>query len=192
MPVERSQGRRRPQVPRSDEIAAGVPAPAAMPDAATAEALSRVQRVDGGKVADPQSAAILGRLGGLAKAERDRRLADAPKLARGLGLREVSAADFLPYLDDADELAEHECARLARVVGGGECGTAPSLIVASAALQTAGSRFAFAKGDLMTGSRLADAARANFMSAEDMCAREATARADRPDETPPWFRKDEP
>jgi hypothetical protein len=176
MPVQRSQGRRRPLVPRSDELAVGVPAATAQPDPATAEALARVRRVGGGKVADRESAAVLGRLGGLAKAERERVLASTPVLVQRLGLREVSAAEFVPYLADAEVFAVAECERLAQLVGGGECGMGPSSMVQSAALQLAGSRFAFARGDLIAGSRLADASRANLMSARDECAREAESR----------------
>jgi hypothetical protein len=176
MPVQRSQGRRRPMVPRSDELAAGVPAPSSEPDAATVQALAAVTRAPSGTVADSASAKALGRLGGLAKAERDRLLAETPALVRKLGLRGDVAASFLPYLADAEEFAEAECNRLAQLVGGGECGFAPSSFVQSGALQLAGSRFAFAAGDLITGSRLADASRANLMSARDECAREAQSR----------------
>jgi hypothetical protein len=175
MPVQRSQGRRRPQVPRGDELAVGVPAPDGLPDAATAQALAAVARGAGGKLADSDSAAVLGRLGGLAKAERDRLLAETPALVRKLGLRGAVAETFLPYLDDAEEFAQAECQRLAELVGGGECGMGPASMIQSAALQLAGSRFAFAAGDLLTGSRLADASRANLMSARDECAREAQA-----------------
>src|SRR5690606_31655701 len=133
------------------------------------------QRTAGGHPANHEAASKLGQLGGLKTAARRRREADMPALARKLGLRDVSAADLLPYLADAEELAEHECARLARVVGGGECGTAPSLLVQTAALQVAGSRYSFAQGDLVTGSRLGDAARANLLSAHDLAAKEATA-----------------
>lgn len=185
--VQRTQKRLRPVVPRLDEMADGLPAPASEPDAATVEALARVQRADGGRLADPTSAAILGRLGGHAKAKRDRALAEVPTLARRLGLREIAASDFAPYLDDAAELAAHEQDRLAQTVGGGVCGTGPAIIVASAALQIAGSRFAFAQGDLITGSRLADAARANLISAQDLCAREAKAR---PRPPAPWLLAD--
>src|SRR6185369_3505316 len=176
MPVERSHGRRRPQVPRSDELAAGVPAPSGTPNAATAEALAAVARAPGGQVADSESAAALGRLGGLAKAERDRELGETPALARRLGLRGVEAAHFKAYVDDALEFAERECARLAELVGGGVCGYGPSSMVQSAALQLAASRYCFDRGELVAGSRLADASRANLMSARDECAREAQAR----------------
>ncbi len=176
MPVHRSQGRRRPEVPRSDEMTAGIPAAAEMPDAATLEALARVRRVGGGKLADAEAGRILGSLGGHAKAKRDRQLRETPRLVRILGLRDVSAEDLLPYLPDAEEFALAECQRLAQIVGGGECGMGPASMVQSAALQLAGSRFAFAHGDLITGSRLADASRANLMSARDECAREAQSR----------------
>jgi hypothetical protein len=158
-------------------MAVGVPAPSGAAVSGAAEALRNVRRKPSGHVATPEDAAILGQLGGLARAAKEKRLAETPELARGLGLRDVKAPELLPYLNDAAELAEHECARLAVIVGGGTCGTGPALIVASAALQTAGSRFAFARGDIIAGSRLADAARANLMSAHDLCALEAVARA---------------
>lgn len=99
----------------------------------------------------------------------------------------MKAPELLPYLNDAAELAEHETARLAAVVGGGECGTAPSLLVASAALKTAGSRYAFAQGNLITGSRLADAARADLLAAHELAAREAKARPRDPATAAPWL-----
>jgi hypothetical protein len=162
--------------PRFDELPDGIPASGGERDAATADILARIRRNPDGTPADAESASLLGTLGGLAKAERDRQLADVPALARRLGLRDVSALNLLPYLGDAEALSEHECARLARVVGGGQCGTAPAVIVASAALQIAGSRYAFARGELITGSRLADAARANLLSAHELAAREAQIR----------------
>ncbi len=176
MPVQRSQGRRRPQAARSDEVAEGLPGPASVPDPAKADALSQVKRRADGRLADRESAARLGALGGQARARRERARAQMPQLIQKLGIREVKDAEFLKYLADASEFAEAETARLARVCGGGECGIGPCSMVQSAALQLAGSRYAFAKGDLSTGSRLADASRANLMSARDEAAREATAR----------------
>lgn len=172
MPVQRSQARLRPLVPRPDELPDGVPAPSA----ADVPVPPAIERQANGAPVPGDAAAALGRLGGLAAADAKRRTAETPKLAQGLGLRDVSVPELLPYLNDAAELAEHECARLGQVVGGGTCGTAPSVIVASAALQIAGSRYAFAKGDVLTGSRLADAARANLLSAHELAAREAEAR----------------
>lgn len=176
MPVERSQGRRRPLVPRSDEVAVGVPAASGPVDRAKAETLAQVKRAEGGRLADADSAAALGRLGGLARGRKERALAEMPKLVQELGLRDVAAEALLPYLADAQEFAKAEIARLAEVCGGGECGIGPCSMVQSAALQLAGSRFSFAQGELITGSRLADASRANLMSARDECARAALAR----------------
>jgi hypothetical protein len=176
MPVQRSQGRRRPQVPRSDELARGVPAATGAAEAARAEQLAAVQRGPGGKLADRAAAAALGSLGGKAKAERDRQLRETPRLVRVLGLQGIADAAFAAYLPDAEEFARAECSRLAAEVGGGIIGFGPSSMVQSAALQLAGSRFAFDRGDLVAGSRLADSSRANLMSARDECAREAEAR----------------
>ena len=173
MPVERSQGKPRPQVPRADELPAGVAAPSGQADAATPEELALVKRGDGGKVADTESAAALGRLGGLAKAESQKQLAESSALIRKLGLGRVSAAGLLPYFEEAEAFARTHIEALAKNVGGGTCGFAPSSMVQSAALQLAGSRFAFANGDLTTGSRLADASRANLLSAHELAAREA-------------------
>lgn len=175
MPVQRSQGRRRPMVPRSDEVADGVAAPSGVVDPAVSDALAQVQRDDSGRLRDATSAAALGRLGGLAKAAKERQLAELPSLVKGLGLRDIADAAFLPYLHDAEEFAKAETNRLAQAVGGGECGIGPSSMIQSAALQLAGSRFAFAQGDLITGSRLADASRANLMSARDELARQTKA-----------------
>jgi hypothetical protein len=167
-------------------MAAGVPADTSVSDAAKVLELAGVIRSPGGSIADSASAKVLGRRGGLAKAERDRLLAETPALVSKLGLRGVVPEAFLPYLNDAEEFAVAECKRLAHLVGGDEgCGMGPSSMVQSAALQLAGSRFAFAAGDLITGSRLADASRANLMSARDECAREAQARP-RPSATP-WL-----
>lgn len=176
MPVQRSQERRRPQVPRSNELAKGLAAPSGAGEAARAAKLAAVTRGPGGKLASSSAAAALGSLGGKAKAERDRRLRATPQLVRVLGLHGVADAAFAAYLPDAEEFARAECARLARDVGGGVIGFGPSSMVQSAALQLAGSRFSFDRGDLVTGSRLADASRANLMSARDECAREAVSR----------------
>jgi hypothetical protein len=109
-----------------------------------------------------------------------------PALVRKLGLHGVAAAEFATYIPEAQEFAEAECARLAQLVGGGVCGFGPSSMVQSAALQLAASRCAFDRGELLLGSRLADASRANLMSARDECAREALARPKSPADYP-WL-----
>jgi hypothetical protein len=171
-PVQISHDRRRPQVPRPDELAEGVAAPSGTPDPAIAEALAAVQRAPSGKVQDTSSAAALGKLGGKAKARKDAALAAIPTLVRGLGLREVSAADFLPYLADAQEMATAYAAHLAQTVGGGVCLLGAASLVQSASLELAASRYLFASGDVVAASRLAGASRANMISARDEAARD--------------------
>lgn len=164
MPIQHSQGKLRPQAPRADELPVGIAA-AQRSDAAD------IQRDQQGRVADHASAVELGRRGGATGAGQAR-------LARRLALGD-SFADprFEPYAKAAKAFRRVQVARLARDVGGGHCGPAPASIVASAALQLAGSRFAFeVLGDMSLGSRLADASRANLLSAHELCAREAAGR----------------
>jgi hypothetical protein len=176
MPVQRTQSRLRPVPPRMDEMAAGLPAPTGAGDAAAAEALASVSRGQGGQLLDSEGARVLGRLGGRAKAERDRVLRNVPTLLRGFGMRGAVAAGFADYIPDALEFAAAEAVRLARDIGGGVLGEGPRSFVDSAALQLAASRWKFALGEVLEASRLADASRANLMSAEDQAAREAQIR----------------
>lgn len=160
MPIQRSQGRLRPLVPRVDELPEGVPAPArvASPD----------DRGDGGRFAPGNGIASRG---GKARAGKTR-------LASQLSLgRAFADPRFEPYARAAKPFQRAHIATLAKTVGGGVCDEAAASIVASAALQLAASRFAFeVLGDLALGSRLADASRANLMSAAELCARAAQAR----------------
>ncbi len=157
-------GTPRIEVLPADELPAGVPAP--QPHTTPA-----IDRDSLGRLADAESARELGRRGGQAKAGTTR-------LSGSLGLTHTFADPaFAPYARSARAFRRHEVARLARTVGGGECGAAPASIVASAALQLAASRFAFeVLGDLTLGSRLADASRQNLLAAHELCAREALAR----------------
>jgi hypothetical protein len=186
LPNGRGDGMPRIEVARLDELPAGVPAPSGQPDSAKAEKLAKVKRAPKGQVADPESAAILGRLGGLKKAEKDRKAADIPALVTKLGLRDVDAPDFLPYLADAEEFSLHEQDRMARVVGGGTCGNAPASFISSAALQLGASRYCFARGDLAMGSKLANDSRQNLLAAHELCAKEAAARPRSPRDVP-WL-----
>lgn len=74
-------------------------------------------------------------------------------------------------------------AQLAATVGGGRIGPGPASVVASAALQMAGSRWLYdlgaQSGDakaLLDASRLSDASRANLLCAHELAAKEAEAR----------------
>lgn len=100
------------------------------------------------------------------------------RLARRLTLGDsLSDPRFEPFARAARAFRRAQVTLLARSVGGGHCGPAPASIIASASLQLAGSRFAFeVLGDMVLGSRLADASRQNLLAAHELCAREAQAR----------------
>lgn len=109
------------------------------------------------------------------------------RLARKLGLAKLATdADVRPYMTSAAAFRRAQCAELAKTVGGGVCGPAPSSMVASAALSLAWSRFfsdrAAATGDAELATkaiRMADASRQQLLTAHELCAKEATARAAR-------------
>jgi len=113
-----------------------------------------------------------------AQAQGGQASAGKSRLARRLRLGD-SFADprFEPYARAARGFRVAQLTSLARSVGGGQCGPAPSSIIASAALQLAASRFAFEiLGDMVQGSRLANDSRQNLLAAHELCAREAAAR----------------
>lgn len=163
------------EVARPDELPAGVAA--LCPSATTV-----IKRDALGRLADVESARELGARGGAAKAGKTR-------LARRNALGEVFADPrFEPYAKAAGNFARAHVAELARSVGGGTCGNAPSSVVRSAALQLAASRFAFeVLGDLQLGSRLANDSRQNLLAAHELCAREAAARPATTAESAPWL-----
>lgn len=114
------------------------------------------------------------------------------RLAARLGLRVLSAdAPFAPYSRSASVFRRAQCAELARTVGGGMCGPAPSSIVASAALMLAWSRYfsdvAATNGDpdlVVKAARLADQSRQALLTAHELAAREAESRQSRTPNSP--------
>lgn len=110
--------------------------------------------------------------------EGGRARAGKTRLASRLRLGEAFADPrFDPYARAAVAFRRAQVATVAATVGGGVCGPAPSSMVASAALQLAGSRFAFeVLGDMALGSRLANDSRQNLLAALEIGAREAAAR----------------
>lgn len=167
MPVQNSQGRRRPLVPRVDELPAGIPAPARpvpLRDAA-------------GRLLPGAGTTELARAGGLAAA-------DARQLGQLLGLwTPPEGHAYAPYARLAREWRDQHIAQLAASVGGGRIGPGPASIVSSAAMQMAASRWLADVGaetgdakSLLDASRLADASRANLLSAHELAAKEAQAR----------------
>jgi hypothetical protein len=167
MPVQRTQGRRRPLVPRVDELPAGMPAPAR--PAPERDATGRLQ-------AGPGTSA-LAREGAIALHERR-------QLEQLLGLWEApDGHSYAPYARLAREWRDQHVATLAATVGGGRIGPGPSSVVSSAAMQLAASRWLYDLGAetgdakaLLDASRLADASRANLLSAHELAANEAAAQ----------------
>ncbi len=154
----------RVEVLSADELPAGV------------AALNRprepeIRRDANGRPADAESHRALSALGGKARAGKSR-------LARRVALGDTFADPrFERYAGAAKAFRRLHVRRLAQCVGGGECGPAPSSIIASAALQLAASRFAFeVLGEVQLGSRLANDSRQNLLAAHELCAREAEAR----------------
>lgn len=150
----------------ADELPAGVPAPA-RPE-------SPSDRGEAGRFAPGNKLAAQG---GKARAGKTR-------LASRLGLAHLSDdAAFRPYRAAAASFRRAQCTELARTVGNGVCGPAPSSLIASAALQLAWSRYlsdlAATTGDAegaLRASRLAEASRQSLLAAHELAAREALAR----------------
>ena len=152
-----------------DELPAGVPADALKESRPTHDARGKFTKGN-----------ALARLGGQARRGKTR-------LAERMGLAKLpEGSAFRPYKAAAVSFRRAQCAELARTVGGGVCGPAPSSLIASAALQLAWSRYlgdvAATEGDAdlaLKASRLAEASRQSLLAAHELCAREAEARAAR-------------
>ncbi len=154
------------EVMPADELPAGVPGEARAESPGDRGASGRFARGN-----------VVAREGGRARAGKTR-------LADRLGLRTLpEGSAFGPYKAAAVSFRRSHCTELARTVGGGVCGPAPSSLVASAALQLAWSRYlsdvAAETGDAdmaLRSSRLADASRQSLLAAHELCAREALTR----------------
>ena len=153
----RGAGQPRVEVLPADELPKGVQAPA------LAESTS--ERTRGGRFAP--GARTVQSAGGNARRGKTR-------LASKLGLASVASdPTFEPYKKAAEDFKRCQVTALARGVGGGHCGPAPSSFVASAALQLGASRWAFDRGMYELGSKLANDSRQNLLAAHELCAKEA-------------------
>lgn len=120
------------------------------------------------------------RRGGLALAQRT-------TLSSKLGLTALVAdSAFAPYQRAARSFIRSQTRVLARNIGGGQLGPASASMVASAGLQLAASRWLFDQGGvdgdpvlLVQAARLADQSRQSLLTAHELAAREAAARARR-------------
>lgn len=161
----------------ADELPEGLPAPSGQGNAPA----PGIKRTADGRMADRQAAAELGRRGALAM--HAKRRARRPAVLEALGLRGIPPSEMVPYLDMANDFAEHETARLAQTVGGGHCGSGPASMIQSAALALAASRYLYAQGNPETmgqAARLADSSKQQILTAFELTAREAKARAEQP------------
>jgi|HubBroStandDraft_2_1064218.scaffolds.fasta_scaffold137819_2 hypothetical protein len=144
--------------------------------AARAEDTRPLNRRHDGKIADSHTAKALGKMGGEAKARKVR-------LVDSLGLATIAEdSTFGPYRTAAEEFVRAHLASLATQAGG-DVGTGPSTMVASAGLQLAASRWAFDQaalaGDpalMKLGSQLANDSRQNLLASYELATREAQAR----------------
>ena len=152
----------------SDEQPIGLPGPASEPPPPEPAGA----RHPNGQLADRAFASELARRGGLARAEKARQL----RSLQALGLRGARPESLRLFLDDADEFAAHEVARLARDCGGGVCPPNAAALVQQAALAMAGSRSAYAAGELALGAKLGAEVRSCLLAARELCVREAQSR----------------
>lgn len=174
MTLRRKEGRLVPQVVPIADQPAGLPAPPRPP----------VDRDEAGRFRPGAGTQAMARKGAQARSE-------AQQLAKLLSLRDVDENHpYAPYARLAREFRDDHLTQLAATVGGGTVGPGPASIVSSAALQLAASRYlsdlGAQTGDvemLLSASRLADASRANVVSASDLCAREARSARPKP---PAW------
>jgi hypothetical protein len=176
MTLRHTHGAVRVETLQADEQPAGVPAPGATRNAPEA----RRGRVGGGKLASShegsQEASRIGRLGGLERARRAKQV----RALEGLGLVGATPEWLRPYADDADQFCKAEVERLARECGGGVCPQNAAILVQQAALAMAGSRAAYASGEVAAGAKLGVEVRQNLLAAREITVLEAKARPHSP------------
>lgn len=168
MPVHRSHGKQRVEVPRIDELPAGLPE--------NARPESPPERGPDGRFLPGASSSA---------SKGGRRRGGALTLARKLGLKKGEESALAPYLRHADAWRRHKVSELAATVGAGHCGAGPSSIVATAARQLASSMYLFdlavdtdsADPDLHArASKLGADSRASLLAAHELCRLEAASR----------------
>jgi hypothetical protein len=114
----------------------------------------------------------MGRQGGLARAAKAKQV----RALTGLGIIGATPEWLRPYADDADQFCKAEVDRLARECGGGTCPQNAAILVQQAALAMAGSRAAYASGDVAGGAKLGVEVRQNLLAAREITVLEAKAR----------------
>jgi hypothetical protein len=154
-----------------------LPAPVPDPQGDAARAIPRGPRGHFTR----EAAVALGALGG--KASKGKRASLATTLGMGREIAPTAAA-FAPYRRRATSFRRAHAAELASLAGG-ECGTGPSAMVATASLQLAVSRYLYDLGTkgkrpnlnvLKEARAQADSSRQNLLAAYELAIREGKAR----------------
>ena len=109
---------------------------------------------------------------------------DLRKLENNLGLQTIPPS-LEQYLKPAQAFAYIECTRFARQIG--PISPSCSAIIQSAALQLAASRSAFASGELMLGSKLAEAAAKSLQIAHNLAREDAGLSLNGGGKRPDWI-----
>jgi hypothetical protein len=84
--------------------------------------------------------------------------------------------EWRKLLGQAEAFRSAQVKQLRETVGGGMCGPAPAALVANAALALAGSRLAYARGNVGLGAKLGAEVRQHLLGALELAAREAAVR----------------
>jgi len=172
MTLRHTHGSVRVETLQADEQPAGVAAPARPAE----PALPTTGRDASGRFADRQYAAQLARRGGLARAAKAKQV----RALIGLGIVGATPEWLRPYAEDAEQFCKAEVERLARECGGGTCPQNAAILVQQAALAMAGSRAAYASGDVTGGAKLGVEVRQNLLGARELTVLEAKARPQSP------------
>jgi len=167
------------EVSPPDELPAPVPGTAPQADSAEMLAQNRAALRANGRLTKGNASAIA-QLGGQAKLGR-------PSLVSTLGLSKdttPNATAFTPYRKRANSFRKAHCASLA-LLAGGECGTGPSSLVATASIQLAVSRYLYDAATRLPTPDIAllkearmqgDSSRQNLLAAYELAVREAQRR----------------
>lgn len=172
MPLRHGRDALRVETLQANEQTEGVPAPGGPETPFQAEGGRDTSGRLTANQRGSQVASLMGRKGGLARAAKARRL----RVLTGLGLLGVTPQTLAPYAEAAFEFCEAEVDRLARECGGGVCPQNAAALVQQAALALAGSRAAYAAGDLAMGAKLGVEVRQNLLAARELTVLEAKAR----------------
>ncbi len=172
MTLRHTHGSVRVETLQANEQRVGVAAPTRPAESPSPE----MRREANGRFADAHIASQLGRLGGLARAAKAKQV----RALTGLGIVGATPEWLRPYADDADQFCKAEVDRLARECGGGTCPQNAAILVQQAALAMAGSRAAYASGDVAAGAKLGVEVRQNLLAARELTVLEAKSRPQHP------------